>query len=76
VAAFGVDVELGGDFGVFELLVIDQRVFDVDWVVFGLDDESGRRVGGGIYFRVGGEGFLRQRQVAGVDDDGEVGTAA
>ena len=75
MAALGVDVEFGGDFGVLELLVVDEGVFYVDGVVFSLDDEGGRGVGGGVDFGVGGERLVSEGEVAGVDDYGEVGAA-
>ena len=79
MAALGVDVEFGGDFGVLELLVVDEGVFYVDGVVFSLDDEGGRGVGGGVNFRVVDKARNlrtdREGEVAGVDDYGEVGAA-
>ena len=76
VAAFGVDVQLGGDFCFLELEEIDDGVFDMDRVVFGLDDEGGRGVGGGVDVGVGREVFVGEREIAGIDDEREVGTAA
>ncbi len=75
MAAFGVDVELRGNLRFLELQEIDCSVFDVDWVVFGLHDEGGRGVGGGIDVGVGCVVFVGDGEVAGIDDDGEVGAA-
>ena len=76
MSAFGVDVELGRDLGFLELHEIDDCVFDVDGVVFGLHDEGWRSVGRWDDVSVGREVFVGEGEVPGVDDDGEIGTAA
>ena len=48
VAAFGVEVELGGDVDGFESEEPGRRVFDVDAIVFCLDEERRRGVGGRV----------------------------
>ncbi len=83
MAAFGVKVQFGRDAGGFELEKPGGGVFDVDGVVFGLEEEGGRGVVGGAQVRVGAEddaGFLVRlwnggSEIAGVDDDGEVWAA-
>ena len=73
VAAGGEVVELGGDVGVHEGAVVDEGVFAVAAIVFGLDEEGrgGEFVGGvgGVELGVVGWGG----EVGGVDEDGEVG---
>ena len=75
VAAFGVEVEFGGDFGLFEGEEIGGGVFYVDWVVFCLNDEGGRGLGGGMDVELVEVAVFGVGEVAGVDDDGEVGAA-
>ena len=58
VTSLGEEMELGGDFGVFERLEVDEGVFDVGGVVVFCHDEEGGwdlRGGrdGGIDFAVG-----------------------
>ena len=48
MAALGVDVELGGNVGVFESAEVDDDVFDVDGIVLGLEEKGGRGGGGGL----------------------------
>jgi hypothetical protein len=48
----------------------------VDGVVLGLDDDAGRGLGGGVDVELVEEALLRVGEIAGIDDDGEVGTAA
>ncbi len=76
VAAFGVDVEFGGNFGVFESEEVDGGVFDVDGIVFGLKDEGRRSVGGDGKIGIEGEVVVFEGEIAGIDDDGEIGAAA
>ena len=75
MAALGVDVEFGGDFGVFQGEEVDGGVFHVDRIVFGLDDEGGRGLLGGADIGVGGEILFGEGEVAGIDDYGEVWAA-
>jgi hypothetical protein len=75
VAAGGKDVELGWDLGVFESAEVDKGVFYVDGIVFGLEKEGRRRVligseDGVELFAIGLGG-----EIAGVDDEGEVGAS-
>ena len=72
VTALSEEVELGGDFCVFEGLEVDERVFNVGGVVvFGHDEEGGRdlwgRRDGRVDFAVGAV------EPAGVKDHLEVG---
>ncbi len=73
MASLGEDVEFGGDFEVFEGAEVDEDVFYVDGVVFGLQEEGGRGGCGGVdAFGEGVEGG-GVGEVGGVDEDGEVG---
>ncbi len=76
MAAFGVDVQLGRNFRVFQREEIDGGVFDVDGIVFGLNDERWRSFFGGMDFGVGRHVLFGDGEIAGIDDDGEVGAAA
>ena len=76
MAALSVEVEFGGDFGVFQGQEIDGCVFYVNGVVFGLDDEGGRGLLGGKDIGIGGEVLLGEGKVAGIDDYGEVWATA
>ena len=76
MAAFGVDVQFGRDFRVFKREKIDSRVFDVDGIVFGLNDERWRSFFGRMNFRIGRHVLFGDGEIAGIDDDGEVGAAA
>src|SRR5262245_21579902 len=73
VAAFGVEVEFGRDFELLEGLCVEENVFYVDWVVFGLEEEGGWSRGAGVDAL--GELCERGRfgEVGGVDADDEVG---
>jgi hypothetical protein len=44
VSSFGVDMEFGGDLELLERLKVDEDVFFVDGIVFGLEEEGGRSV--------------------------------
>ena len=73
VASLGEDVKFGGDFEFFEGAEVDEDVFYVDGIVFGLQEEGGWSGGGwidavGEGVEGGGVG-----EVGGVDEDGEVG---
>ncbi len=76
VSSGGVVVELGGDVGVHEGAIVDEGVFAVAAIVFGLDKEGGwgELVGSvdGIELYVGG----RDGDVGWVSDDGEVSAGA
>ena len=76
MTSLGEDVELGGDLCCLQREEVRGGVFDVDGVVFGLEDEGGRGIGGNGEIGVVGEVLLGNCDVAGVDDDGEVGAAA
>ena len=76
MAAVGIDVQLGRNFCVFQREKIDRRVFNVDGIVFGLNDEGWRSRCGGMDFRVGRHVLFGEGEIAGIDDDGEVGAAA
>jgi len=76
VSTVRVDMKLGGDLGVLEREEVDSGVFDVDGIVFGLNDEGGRSFLCGMDISVGREVLFGEGEVAGVDDDGEVGAAA
>ena len=75
MAAFGVEVEFRGDVDGFESEEPGDGVLYVDRVVFRLDEEGGRGVGGGAQVELVEEAFVRVGEVAGVDDDGEIGAA-
>jgi len=76
VAALGVDVQLGRDLGVLQGQKVNGSVFDVHRVVFGLKNEGGRSLVGGMDFGIGCEALFGDGEVAGIDDDGEIGPAA
>src|SRR5947209_1962201 len=76
MAAISVDVKFGWDFGVFQRDEVDRGVFDVDGIVFGLNDEGWRSLFGRMDFGGGRKVLLRDGEIAGIDDDGEVGAAA
>ena len=75
MAAFGVDVEFGRDLGVFQFEKIKSSVFDVDRIVFSVDDEGRRGVGSDVDFGIGREILIGESEIAGINNDGEVGTA-
>src|SRR5260370_18457642 len=73
VAALGEKVELGGDLCLLERLKVEERVLFVDRVVFGLEEKGWRGVGGRVDTV---RQFVESRsvgEIAGVDDDGEIG---
>ena len=59
----------------FELQKVDSRILDVYGVVFGLQDEGGRCLVGGVYVGIWRHVFGCVGQIAGIDDEGEVGPA-
>lgn len=73
VAALGEDVQLGWNLCLLQCLEVDQGVLFVDGIVFGLEQERGWCVRGGI----DAAGQLVERwcigQIAGIDDEREVG---
>lgn len=73
VAACGEDVELGGDLRLFESAEVDDDVLGVDGVVFGLEEKGGRCGGSWLECWVEGIEGWGSGEVAGVDDEGEVG---
>ncbi len=76
VAALGVEVELRGDVDGLEREEVCGGVFYVDCVVFGLNDDCGRGLGVGMDVELVEEGVFGVGEIAGIDDYGEVGTAA
>ena len=76
VAAFCVEMQFGGDFGVFQREEINGGVFNVDRIVFGLNDEGWRSFFVGMDFGVGRHVLFGDGEVTGVNDDGEIGAAA
>jgi len=74
VASGGVHVELGGDAGCGQGLIVEGSVFAVAFVVFGLDEEGrwGEFVGGVDGVERGHIGL--DAEVGRVDDDGEAGS--
>ena len=75
VAAVGVDMKFGGNFGVFESEKIDGGGFDVHGIVFGLNDEGWRSFFSGMDFGVGRHVLFGDGEIAGINDDGEIGPA-
>src|SRR6185369_5620804 len=73
VPAFGVEVQLGGDFQLLKSLAVDEDVFNVDGIVFSLQEEGRRSGGAGIdafgELREGG----RVNEVCRIDRNNEVG---
>ena len=45
MAALRVGVEFGGDFELLECLCVEEDIFNVYGIVFGLEEEGGRRSG-------------------------------
>lgn len=76
MAAFSVDVELGGNLGLLEGEEPGGGVLDVDGVVFGLDKDGGRSAAVGMKVQIVEEAVLGVGEVAGIDDHGEVRAAA
>jgi hypothetical protein len=76
VASLGKDVKLGRNLCLLQCLEVDQRVLFVDGVVFGLKQEGRRRVRGGVDAMGELVKGWSVREVAGVDDEGEVGAGA
>ena len=76
VATLGEDVQFCWDLCLLQCLKVEQRVFFVDGIVFGLEQKGGRRVGGGVDTTSKFAEGWRVGEVAGVDDEGEVGTGA
>ena len=76
VSSLGINVQFRRDLGILEREEIDHRVFDMHRVVLRLNDKRRRGLVGRVNVGIGSEVLLRERQIAGVDDHGEVGTAA
>ena len=76
MASFGEDVEFGGDAGFLQLHEVLEHVLNVDGIVLGLDQESGRRGGGDWDVGVEFEVLFGDGEVAWIDDEFEVWLAA
>ena len=76
MSTLGVDVQFGGNLGVLQREEVYGGVFDMHGIVLGLDDEGGRRFVGDMDIGVGREVLFGEREVAGIDDHGEVRAAA
>ena len=76
VPALGVDVQFRRNLGIFEGEEVHGGVLNMHRVVFGLDDERGRGFVGWPDIRIRSKILIGQRKVAGIDDYGEVRTAA
>src|SRR6185437_11670259 len=76
VAALSKDMQLSRDLGLLQCLKVDERVLFVDGVVLGLKQESRRSVRGGVdaLCELVEGGCVGE--IAGVDDEGEVGASA
>ena len=75
MSALSVDVQFGRDLGVLEGEEVDDGVFNMHRIVLSLDDEGGRGFAGDRDIGVGCEVLVGEREVAGIDDHGEVRAA-
>lgn len=75
VTALRVNVQLSGDFGVFQKLVVDEDVFDVNGIVFSLHQERGRRLVRRLDFRIGRKILFGECEIARIHNDREVRAA-
>src|SRR5258708_7144103 len=69
-------MQLGWDLGLLQLQEVGGGVLDVDRVVLRLDDEGGRSLRRGLDVRIGDHSLLSDGQVARVDRNCEIGSAA
>src|SRR5271170_8279203 len=75
VSALSIDVQFGGNLGALESKEVDRGILDTHRIILSLHDEAGRRLGGDMDLRIWCEVLVGEREVAGINDHGEVGTA-
>src|ERR1700753_488452 len=73
MSALGVDMQLGWDLGVLQGHEVDHRILYVDGIVFRLHQKCGRGLLSGMDIGIGSEVLLCDREVAGINDEREVG---
>lgn len=76
VSALGIDMHFGGHFGFLQGHEVDDGVFDMDRIILGLEDETGRGFARHRNVGIKCEVLVCKRKVSGIDDHSEVGTAA
>lgn len=69
-------VELGRNLGVHESTIVNERIFPVVFVVFGLNEEGWRRETVGLVSRIECDLIGWNAEVGGVSDDGEIRSGA
>src|SRR5882724_3693669 len=76
VASLRVEMKLGRDFGIFQREEIDDGIFHVYRVIFCLKNKRWWSLIGDVDLRVRRKILLSERQIARIDDHGEVGTTS
>src|SRR5579859_91762 len=74
--ALGIEMHLGWHLRVLQRQKVNGGVFDMNRVVFGLHDERGRSLAGGVDVGVGCEVLVSEGEITGVNDHGKIRTAA
>ena len=75
MAALGINVQLCRYLGILQGKEINNGVFYMDWIVLSLHQESRRSLSGWMDVGIRRVVLVRERKIAGIDDDRKVGAA-
>ncbi len=76
MATLGIEMHLRRNLGILQSLKVHDGILHMHRIVLRLNDKSRRSLAGYMNIRIRRKVLLRKRQVARIDDDSEIGTAA
>ncbi len=76
MATLGIEMHLRRNLGILQSLKVHDGILHVHRIILRLNDKSRRSLAGYMNIRIRRKVLFRERQVAGIDNDGEIGTAA